>query len=121
MRHRVRRERVRCLSTALPEVSGRAARTPVLNDSMRPKMDARELAKLVRRGESAVLEFKREWWDFDNKVGKATFAKDILAMANSLNEGDVGHIVVGVEDKKAGGAVIGVNKTPSSDTVAQVL
>src|SRR5262249_18990623 len=42
-------------------------------------------------------------------------------MANALSEGVVGFIVIGVEDAKAGGAVLGISKAPSADTVAQVL
>jgi hypothetical protein len=84
-------------------------------------IERERIIALTRGGETDLVELKREWWDFDSKIGKATFAKDVLAMANTLSPGESGFIIIGIEDKKAGGAVVGVAVSPSQETAAQVL
>ncbi len=70
--------------------------------------------------EGRLLECKREWYDFGNAVGKANFAKDVLAIANSLSEGETGLIVVGVDDSRA---LVGVDESesPKPEQVSQIL
>lgn len=83
-----------------------------------PGLDPERLADLIRTGETHLVEFKREWWDLTANRGKA---KHVLAMANSLAPGESGFLVFGVEDKKAGGAVVGVSASPPQEAVAQIL
>src|SRR5690349_14367541 len=86
-----------------------------------PNLDPERLAGLIRTGETHLVEFKREWWDLTANRGKGLLAKHVLAMANALAPGESGFLVFGVEDPKAGGAVVGVSATPPQETVAQIL
>ena len=52
--------------------------------------DPNTLRQLLTRPESERLDFKREWYDLEIKRGKAEFAKDVLAMANAVSEGQTG-------------------------------
>src|SRR5262245_44863251 len=85
------------------------------------RLDEAHLAALIEAGESDLLEFKREWWDLDSGATKGRFVRDILAMANALGPGEIGFIVVGIEDHRAGGAVVGVSESPTQEAVAQIL
>ena len=76
---------------------------------------------LLSHPENALLEFKREWHDLSGRAGKAEFAKDVLAMANAVAEGEVAHIIFGIDDQKAGGTVLGVVDPPEEEQVQQVL
>jgi hypothetical protein len=84
-------------------------------------MDPKNISALIAGGETDLVEFKREWWDLDSKLGKGHFVKDVLAMANAVTPTESGFIVVGVEDRKVGGGVLGVSNTPPQETVAQIL
>src|SRR5437764_1123331 len=84
-------------------------------------MDSRRLSQLLEASETDLLEVKREWWDLESKTGKATFVKQVLAMANRLAPSESGFIIIGVEDKKAGGAILGVDISPPQETLAQIL
>ncbi len=80
-----------------------------------------ELTALLEQVEGERLEFKRDWYDLDSKRGRAEFSKDVLAMANTLPQGQRGHIVFGVDDARRGQGVVGVEKTPTPEQVAQIL
>jgi Putative DNA-binding domain len=80
-----------------------------------------QLSSMLISSESTHLERKREWYDLADKGGKAEFAKDVLAMANATSADAPGHIVIGVEDEKAGGRVVGVQSPPTSEQLQQIL
>jgi hypothetical protein len=84
-------------------------------------MDSQHFVEMINKGESTLVEFKRDWWHLDNGKGKAEFSKDVLAMANSLSEGQSGFFLIGVEDTKAGGNAIGIQVSPPQESVAQIL
>lgn len=84
-------------------------------------MEPKYFAALIEAGETDLVEFKREWWDLDSKLGKGQFVKDVLAMANVVTAAEPGFIIIGVEDRKHGGAVTGVLRTPPQETIAQIL
>src|SRR5438445_6214697 len=84
-------------------------------------MSPERVAELIKTDENDLFERKREWWDLESKVGKANFAKDVLAMANALTPGESGYILVGIEDQKVGGSVVGVAARPSQESLAQIL
>ena len=84
-------------------------------------MESPDLPSLLREPEGQLLEFKREWYDFSTRLGKATFARDVIAMANGLKEGQVGRIVIGREDPDRAGAVVGVGDTPTVEQLIQAL
>ncbi len=86
-----------------------------------PRIDPSRLGELIDAGETDLFELKRQWWDLESKLGKGHLARDVLAMANAISPSESGLIVVGVEDKKAGGGVVGVSEAPSQETVAQLL
>lgn len=83
-------------------------------------MDDQLIRELLSRPESAHLDFKEKWWDLGAKSGKAAFVKDILAMANSLQESQSAYIVVGVSDD---GVVIGASAEdrPTEEQISQIL
>lgn len=79
------------------------------------------LADLLDSPESDRLEFKRDWYNLDSNRGKGQFVRDVLAMANSVREGEPGYIVIGVTDESEGGELVGVEDPPDSEQVAQIL
>lgn len=83
-------------------------------------MDDQLLHELLSRPESAHLDFKEKWWDLGAKSGKAAFVKDVLAMANSLQESQSAYIVVGVSDDRV---VIGASAEdrPTEEQISQIL
>ena len=66
-------------------------------------MDPRHIAALIEAGETDLVEFKREWWDLDLKLGKGQFVRNVLAMANVVTAAEPGFIIIGVEDRKHAG------------------
>jgi len=88
---------------------------------MSSKIESSRLTELIQLAETDLVELKREWWDLDSKLGKGELAKHVLAMANAVTPSESAFIIFGVEDKKVGGAVLGVAEAPSQETVAQVL
>ncbi|HEV3048809.1 MAG TPA: ATP-binding protein, partial [Longimicrobium sp.] len=83
--------------------------------------DPDTLDTMLRAPESTLLERKREWYDFATKAGKAEFAKDVLAMANGTRAGLPGHIIIGVEDERAGGRIVGIKSPPATEQLQQIL
>ena len=67
-------------------------------------MDKTILLQLIARGESSSLDFKREL-NLESARDKAEFVKDLIAIANSVDE--VGHLVIGVKDD---GSVVGTKR-----------
>jgi len=78
----------------------------------------RDLERLIAVGESDLIEFKREWYDLSVKEGKAIFAKDVLALANTARSDAPAFLLVGVEDDKE---VVGVSDPPVAETISQIL
>jgi hypothetical protein len=85
-----------------------------------PPSEAALRANLPQQ-EHSLFEFKSQWYDFEAKRGKAEFVKDVLAMGNTTTPDAPGYIVVGFEDPKHGGAVVGVKYTPESERLQQIL
>ena len=67
-------------------------------------MDLQRLKFLIKQREGTKLDFK-ESLNLDTESGKKEFAKDIIAIANSL--GGRGYIIVGIKDKSK--KIIGIN------------
>ena len=63
--------------------------------------------RALPKDEHALLEYKRQWYDFSSKRGKAEFVKDVLAMGNASGSDAPGFILVGVEDAAGGGGDLG--------------
>lgn len=80
-----------------------------------------ELERLVKSDESDLLEFKREWYDLRRAEGKATFAKAVLAFANTTRPDGPAFLVFGVEDARRGSKILGVNDPPDPETVSNIL
>lgn len=73
------------------------------------------------RHEHALLEYKRQWYDFSSKKEKAEFVKDVLALANTTTPDEPGYLVIGVSDEKAGGGLVGVDNSPAAEQLLHVL
>lgn len=71
--------------------------------------------------ETALVEYKREWHDLDSRRGKAEFVKDVLALANSARQDQPAYLVIGVDDPKAGRDVVGVESSPATEKIHQIL
>lgn len=93
---------------------------PDLSKSMNWPPTEADLRALPRH-EHALLEYKRQWYDFSSKKQKAEFVKDVLAMANSTRPDAPGYIVVGIDDEKAGGGLVGIENPPAAEQLLQVL
>lgn len=76
------------------------------------------LERLISGRESELVEFKREWYDLQQKEGKATFAKDVLALANTVRPESPGFLLIGVTDD---GTMVGVKAPPDAETVSNIL
>jgi hypothetical protein len=77
--------------------------------------------RTLPRHEHSRLEYKRQWYDFSAKREKAEFVKDVLAMANSTTPDSPGYIIVGIDDEKAGGGLVGVSNPPAAEQMLQLL
>lgn len=84
-------------------------------------MNPDELADLISQPEGQFIEFKREWYDFSSAREKAKFARDVVAMANGLRQGQLGHVVIGRVDPERGGEIVGVEAPPTSEQVTEIL
>lgn len=109
------------MSTGARRSSGGKPRLPVRGrspgDPAQPLSD-RFLAQLIGTGESTLVEFKREWYDLQQKEGKALFAKDVLALANSVGRESPGFLIIGVDDNRI---VVGVRNPPDAETVSNII
>jgi hypothetical protein len=79
-----------------------------------------ELERIIAAGESDFAEFKQEWWDLDQPVGKALLTKTVLALANSVRPDNPSYLLIGVDDE---GEVVGVDNKPipAPETVSNIL
>jgi hypothetical protein len=80
-----------------------------------------ELSVLLRGVESDLHEFKREWPDLRKAEGKATLAKDVLALANTARPQQPAFLVFGVDDERRGAEIVGISEPPDPETVSQIL
>ena len=80
-----------------------------------------EIEHLIRSGESSIVEFKRQWFDLERAEGKATLAKSVLALANSTAPNTSAKLILGVDDERAGSAVVGVERPPEPERVTNLL
>lgn len=68
-----------------------------------------------------MVEFKREWHDLDSRGGKAEFIKDVLALSNTARQGQPAFLVIGVDDPKQGREILGVESSPATEKIHQLL
>ena len=80
-----------------------------------------QIQVLIEAGESDLLEFKREWFDLDHAEGKASLAKAVLAVANTVRPDAPGFLLFGIDDERRGSQLVGVLAPPEPETVANVL
>lgn len=85
------------------------------------RMSKEHLVALITNGESRLVDFKSQWYDIAVAEGKASFVKDVLAMANSTAKDLSGTILIGVSDPKEGTRIIGTTSRPSTDQLSQIL
>ncbi len=72
------------------------------------------------RREDALLEYKRQWYDLDVKRGTGEFVKDALALANTVTDGSEAFLLIGMDETKTGAEVVGVQKSPTAEQLAQI-
>lgn len=84
-----------------------------------PQADAL-LAQLPAE-ETSLVEYKREWHDLDSRRGKAEFVKDVLALANTAQQDQPAYLVIGVDDPKQGREIVGVEDSPATEKIHQIL
>jgi hypothetical protein len=80
-----------------------------------------EISELIKAGEADLVEFKREWFDLTNKEGKAKLARTVLALSNTVRPDAAGYLIVGVEDERRQGEIVGVLDPPDPDAISQIL
>ena len=86
-----------------------------------PEPSSDEVHRLSQLAESRTLEFKEVGPDFDSAKGRAEFAKDVLAIANSVDIGEHAHILYGVRDPRRGAGIVGITSPPTPEQVSQVI
>lgn len=91
-----------------------------MNSTVWP-LHAHALAMIMAEDEGPSLEFKRQWYDLARDADKAEMIRDILALANSAGPDQPALLVVGVEDRKRGGAVVGIDAPLDLDRITQIL
>jgi hypothetical protein len=73
-----------------------------------------QFEKLVERPESSVLDFKRQFYDFDNDrdlKATASFVKDIISFSNTIRS-ESAFIIFGIGEKGDGSKeLMGIDKT----------
>lgn len=79
------------------------------------------ISALIASGEAELREFKREWYDLTRAEGKATFAKDVLALANTARPDAPAFLLFGVEDERRGSVIVGVTNPPEPESVSNLL
>jgi predicted HTH transcriptional regulator len=74
-------------------------------------MNEEGLRELLSRSEGPALDFKRE------HGSKEEFAKDVMAIANVLRNGERGYLLFGVDENPADytGVVVGLKAPPPDD------
>jgi hypothetical protein len=84
-----------------------------------PKPD--EIRTLIAAGETPLVEFKEAWYDLAGKAGKAEFAKDIIALANTAELHKPAYLIVGPRDRKHGGGLLALDARIDAEQVGQIL
>jgi Schlafen, AlbA_2 len=80
-----------------------------------------QLRGVIALGETALVEFKREWWTQNNGAAKAKIARAVMALANSVGPDELALLVVGVDDERHGGGFVPITDAPIPEAVVQVL
>lgn len=76
---------------------------------------------LLRQDEDPRLEFKQEWYDLDRAAAKAEMVKDVLALANCSLRDSASYLVAGIQDRRHGGAIIGLQASLDRDRITQIV
>ena len=73
-------------------------------------MDVNKLKLLITKNENAKLEFKEQWY---HQSQKNEMIKDIISIANGNPQtiGDVGYLIIGIEDKSKRVKGVDLHKT----------
>ncbi|MEP0806968.1 MAG: putative DNA binding domain-containing protein [Chloroflexota bacterium] len=79
-------------------------------------MNISKLEQLLQQNESASLEFKREL-DLTSNAGKAKLLREILSLANSLNER--AYLIIGVDDETR--RPVGLKHPISEEQIQQIV
>lgn len=80
-----------------------------------------QLRGLIVLGETALVEFKREWWNLSTSEGKARLAREVMALANTVGPEELGIIVFGIDDERRGRSVVPVIDPPEPEAIIQIL
>lgn len=80
-----------------------------------------DVGELLSREESNTLEFKRELHDLASNSGRGEFVKDVLALSNCTAPERKSYMVIGVQDARHGGKVVGVERPLNGEQIAQIL
>lgn len=80
-----------------------------------------QLRHVIALGETALVEFKREWWNMSSPEGRAKLARAVIALANVVGKDELAIIVFGVDDERRGGAIVPVKERYDSEAIVQIL
>ncbi len=81
-------------------------------------MNPAYLAALLTQNEHEHLEFKQTL-NLDTPQGKSKFVKEVLSLANSLQNGEEAYLIVGIEDKTK--KLIGLEKGLPEERIQQIV
>jgi len=104
-----------------PAVTGETDASTVVDPS--PIMDAARFKALLEQSEGPKLDYKQGPYRLDDDGSKASFVKDILALANTNPPDSYGYIVIGVKDDPATGSreLVGVSFHPDDNELQQLV
>lgn len=79
------------------------------------------LRGLIAEDESRNVEFKQSDYDLAVSEQKGEFVKDILALANVTEREKNSYLLLGVEDRRHGGRILGIADPLDADRLTQII
>jgi hypothetical protein len=79
------------------------------------------LRGLIAEDESRNVEFKQSGYDLAVSEQKGEFVKDILALANVTEREKNSYLLLGVEDRRHGGRILGIAEPLDADRLTQII
>lgn len=81
----------------------------------------RDIRAAIAANESALVDLKEAWYALDTGRGKGELVKDVIAMANTSTPDDPGLLIIGVQDRRHGGAIVGLADRVPSEQLQQLV
>ena len=80
-----------------------------------------QLRATIAADETELVDRKARWYALDTKHGKGELIKDVIAMANASSADDPGLLLIGVNDRRHGGGVVGLTDRIDSEQLQHLV